>query len=67
LEEEIIPLYYNQDANGIPHGWIQMMKASIKTNAPLFNTDRMIADYVTQVYAPGCSTSMTPSLAKMFV
>ncbi len=66
LEEEIIPLYYNQDANGIPHGWVQMMKASIKTNAPLFNTDRMIADYVTQMYAPGCSKMTTPSLAKVF-
>lgn len=67
LEEEIIPLYYDQDANGIPHRWIQMMKASIKTNAPLFNTDRMIADYVTQVYAPGCSAIATPSLARVIV
>ncbi|KJH71608.1 alpha-glucan family phosphorylase [Aliterella atlantica] len=65
LEEEIVPLYYNQDANGVPHGWIAMMKASIKTNAPLFNTDRMIADYVTQVYAPGCSQISTPSLAQV--
>jgi starch phosphorylase len=67
LEEEIIPLYYDQDINGIPHRWIQMMKASIKTNAPLFNTDRMIADYVTQVYAPGCSAIATPSLARVIV
>jgi len=54
LEEEIVPLYYDRDAQGIPHGWVAMMKASIKTNAPLFNTDRMIADYVTKVYAPDC-------------
>lgn len=67
LEEEIIPLYYDQDANGIPHRWIGMMKASIRTNAPLFNTDRMIADYVTQVYAPGCATMTTPSLAQVIV
>jgi starch phosphorylase len=67
LEEEIIPLYYDQDANGVPHRWVQMMKASIRTNAPLFNTDRMIADYVTQMYAPGCSTMTTPSLAKVIV
>lgn len=66
LEEEIVPRYYDQDANGIPHGWVKMMKASIKTNAPLFNTDRMIADYVTYVYAPGCSAlSGVPSLAKV--
>lgn len=52
LEEEIVPLYYNRGADGIPHGWIKMMKASIKTNAPAFNTDRMVAEYVTTVYAP---------------
>jgi starch phosphorylase len=67
LEQEIAPLYYDQDASGIPHGWIQMMKASIKTNAPLFNTDRMIADYVTRIYAPGCSPISTPSLAQTIV
>lgn len=63
LEEEIVPLYYDRDANGIPHRWIQMMKASIKTNAPLFNTDRMIADYVVDVYAPGTKANIEPILA----
>jgi glycogen phosphorylase len=50
LEEEIIPLYYDRDAEGVPHGWVKMMKASIKSNAPRFNTDRMVADYVTNLY-----------------
>jgi len=67
LEEEIVPLYYDQDANGIPHRWVQVMKASIKTNAPLFNTDRMIADYVTQVYVPEISTRVQPILAKVLL
>lgn len=67
LEEEIVPLFYDQDANGIPHRWIQMMKASIKTNAPLFNTDRMIADYVSQVYVPEISTTVKPILAQVLV
>lgn len=53
LEEEIAPAYYDCDANGIPRRWIQFMKASIRTNSPLFNTDRMVADYVAKVYAPG--------------
>lgn len=65
LEEEIVPLYYDQDENGVPHRWIGMMKASIKTNSPLFNTDRMIADYVTQVYAPGTSVGAEPILASV--
>ncbi|MFH7024485.1 MAG: alpha-glucan family phosphorylase [Heteroscytonema crispum UTEX LB 1556] len=67
LEEEIVPLYYDQDANGIPHRWVQMMKASIKTNSPLFNTDRMVADYVSQVYVPEISTTVEPILAKVLL
>ncbi|ARV57481.1 alpha-glucan phosphorylase [Nostocales cyanobacterium HT-58-2] len=67
LEEQIVPLYYDQDANGVPHRWVQMMKASIKTNAPLFNTDRMIADYVSQVYVPEIATRVGPILAKVLV
>ncbi|MBW4676654.1 MAG: alpha-glucan family phosphorylase [Desmonostoc geniculatum HA4340-LM1] len=67
LEEEIVPLYYDQDAQGIPHRWVQMMKTSIKTNAPLFNTDRMIADYVSQVYVPEISKSVEPILGKVLL
>lgn len=65
LETEIVPLYYDQDANGVPHGWVQMMKASIKTNSPAFNTHRMISDYVTHIYAPGTVAGVGPSLAKV--
>ncbi|MDZ8024397.1 MAG: alpha-glucan family phosphorylase [Nostoc sp. ChiQUE01a] len=67
LEEEIVPLYYDQDAQGIPHRWVQMMKTSIKTNSPLFNTDRMIADYVSQVYVPEISKKVEPILAKVLL
>ncbi|HAZ44295.1 MAG TPA: alpha-glucan phosphorylase, partial [Cyanobacteria bacterium UBA11371] len=67
LEEEIVPLYYDQDENGIPHGWIEMMKASIKTNSPLFNTDRMLVDYVAQMYAPGAKVDAAPILASVGV
>jgi glycogen phosphorylase len=65
LEEEIVPLYYNQDENGVPHGWVQKMKASIKTNAPAFNTDRMLMDYVTQVYAPGTPAKLELTFASV--
>jgi glycogen phosphorylase len=67
LESEIVPLYYDQDAQGIPHRWVQMMKASIKTNAPLFNTDRMIADYVSQVYVPEIAARVEPILGKVLL
>jgi starch phosphorylase len=65
LEEEIGPLYYNQDKDGVPHDWVKMMKTSIKSNGPAFNTHRMIADYVTQVYAPGTKAKVGLSFARV--
>ncbi|NJP08169.1 MAG: alpha-glucan family phosphorylase [Leptolyngbyaceae cyanobacterium RU_5_1] len=65
LEAEIVPLYYDQDANGVSHRWVKMMKTSIKTNVPAFNTHRMIADYVTRIYAPGTKMDVGQSLAKV--
>jgi starch phosphorylase len=50
LEEEIIPCYYDRDEEGLPRRWIAMMKASIKTVAPFFNSDRMVKEYVQKVY-----------------
>lgn len=50
LEREIAPLFYDRDRHGIPHKWVAMMKASIRTNAPSFNSDRMVAQYVTRAY-----------------
>ncbi|MEM9002497.1 MAG: alpha-glucan family phosphorylase [Cyanobacteria bacterium P01_F01_bin.86] len=50
LEREISRLYYDRDRHGIPHKWVAMMKASIRTHAPLYNSDRMVAEYVTRVY-----------------
>lgn len=44
-----------------------MMKASIKTNARVFNRDRMIADYVSQVYVSEIATRVGLILAKVLV
>jgi len=52
LEDKVIPLYYDRDINGVPHGWIRMMKETIRTNTPFFNTKRMIRDYTEKYYIP---------------
>jgi starch phosphorylase len=63
LREEIVPLYYDRDEQGIPHNWVKMMKASIRTNAPIFNTDRMVGEYVAKLYAPGSLANLERGLA----
>ena len=50
LEKEVIPLFYNRDANGIPRGWVARMKASLKTIGPQFCATRMVDEYVRNIY-----------------
>ncbi|MBI2830872.1 MAG: alpha-glucan family phosphorylase [Chloroflexi bacterium] len=52
LEDEVVPLYYTRDRNGIPRGWIAMVKESIRTAAPRFSARRMLKEYATKCIAP---------------
>jgi starch phosphorylase len=61
LIEEVIPLYYQRDADGLPHGWIKRMKRTIRTLGWRFNADRMVMDYTLKCYIPaagGTSSNM---------
>jgi starch phosphorylase len=52
LEEEVIPLYYDRDIDGLPRHWIQRMMNSISSLAWRFSAHRMVADYVRWAYLP---------------
>jgi starch phosphorylase len=52
LREEVIPLYYQRDRDGLPRGWIKRMKRTIRTLGWRFNADRMVMDYTTKCYVP---------------
>ncbi|NLM11451.1 MAG: glycosyltransferase family 1 protein [Clostridiaceae bacterium] len=52
LENQIIPMYFKRDVNGIPTEWIKIMKESIKSITPLFSTHRMLLDYTREFYNP---------------
>lgn len=51
LEQEIIPLYYRKDGDGIAHDWVRVMKETIKSNAATFSARRMVKDYALKFYA----------------
>jgi starch phosphorylase len=64
LREEVIPLYYDRDDDGLPQEWIQRMKNSISSLAWRFSAHRMVADYVRHAYIPaagGLSCDMRSS------
>jgi len=50
LTEEVIPLFYDRDVDGLPRHWIRRMMNSISTLGWRFSADRMVADYVKQCY-----------------
>ena len=52
LQQEVIPLYYDRDIDGLPQGWIKRMKNSISSLAWRFSAHRMVADYVLHGYLP---------------
>ncbi|MCS6852206.1 MAG: glycosyltransferase family 1 protein [Gemmataceae bacterium] len=52
LEQEIVPLFYTRSSDGIPRGWLRVMKRSIGTNCPVFNTNRMVQEYTEKCYRP---------------
>src|SRR6185436_4834477 len=61
LRDEVISLFYDRDADGLPQQWIQMMIESIATLAPRFSAHRMVQDYVRKCYlvaAGGLSAEM---------
>src|SRR5580704_2267320 len=52
LREEVIPLYFDRDRDGLPRGWIKRMKRTIRTLGWRFNANRMVMDYVLKCYVP---------------
>jgi starch phosphorylase len=65
LREEVIPLYYQRDRDGLPRGWIKRMKRTIRTLGWRFNADRMVMDYTLKCYVPaagGTSSDMSATL-----
>jgi starch phosphorylase len=53
LEHEVIPLFYERDADDVPHGWCGLVKAALASCAPRFTTTRMLHEYVERIYGSG--------------
>ena len=61
LRDEVVPLYYDRDRDGLPREWIARVKRAIRTLGWRFSADRMVMDYVLKAYIPaagGTSSEM---------
>lgn len=52
LENEVVPLYYQNREQGVPREWMRRVKQSIQFVSANFNCQRMVDEYRSQLYEP---------------
>jgi starch phosphorylase len=58
LEQRVVPLFYERDPDGLPSGWILMMRAAIRHVASSFSARRMVLDYYRRCYLPAARRAL---------
>ncbi len=59
IENEVAPRFYDEDDEGTPVRWLEMVRHTMKSLGPKVLADRMVSDYVTHLYAPAAQSSRT--------
>ncbi len=52
LENDIVPLFYQDSEQKIPVEWVRRMKACMANITPRFSCGRMVAEYMSELYKP---------------
>tara|TARA_R110000787_G_scaffold220068_1_gene328801 strand:+ start:23678 stop:26215 length:2538 start_codon:yes stop_codon:yes gene_type:complete len=50
LEQEVVPMFYQHDSDGLPREWIRRIRASMANLTPRFSSNRMLQDYIERFY-----------------
>ena len=50
LEHSVIPSFYERDERGVPLLWVKRMRNAIRDLTPQFSADRMVIEYIQQMY-----------------
>ena len=59
IENEVAPRFYDEDEEGTPVRWVEMVRHTLKSLGPKVLADRMVRDYVMTLYAPSAQSSRT--------
>jgi starch phosphorylase len=62
LEEAVVPLYFERGSDGIPHGWLRVVRRAIQSVTPAFSARRMMKEYVEKMYVPASEGALDGSL-----
>lgn len=64
LETQVIPLYYAKPDGRLPIAWLQLMRESIRSVTPVFNTHRQVREYNEQLYETAAARQAELSASK---
>jgi starch phosphorylase len=57
LEQQVVPLFYARDDDGVPGGWVEAVRHTLTTLGPRVLADRMLGEYVDRLYRPAAVAS----------
>ena len=56
IENEVTPRYYDVDGEGIPRGWVDLLRHTLTMLGPKVQATRMVREYVENLYKPAASS-----------
>jgi glycogen phosphorylase len=66
LGKSVAPLFYERDADGIPQGWVDRIRHALRSLGPKVQAERMVREYVTELYVPAAASSRSLADADRF-
>jgi starch phosphorylase len=57
LSKSVAPLFYDAGSDGVPAGWLEMIRHTLASLGPKVQAERMVRDYVTSLYTPAAAAS----------
>ena len=55
LEQEVVPAFYERDAQGVPTAWVAKMRESMARLTPRFSAGRAVREYTERYYLPAAA------------
>jgi starch phosphorylase len=57
LAKSVAPLFYDRGAGGVPLGWVERIRHTLRSLGPKVQAERMVRDYVSALYMPAADAS----------
>jgi starch phosphorylase len=57
LAKSVSPLFYERDGDGVPLGWVERIRHTLRSLGPKVQAERMVREYVSSLYVPAAIAS----------